>query len=353
MKTLFIPHVPETEIINRVYEFAKVSNSLFLDWEIENSSLKAKIVSQLLSLFQPISIDSNILKIPLLFKPQNIAVKLNTLFLNMAIKKYNIDIVINANALLFDIEKICVPVIYDLVDDHLSVNRDIGLTPDRIKKIKRDITHSRGVVCVTEILEQKVKKLNENTITIENGLYIDRFKKAKSLKKELGLENKKVFGYIGGVERWTGIDKACEAYMQIKDNTNAMIVVGDSKSDFFKNLKQKYQNDILFVGLVPPQRVGNYFKTLDIGLIPFVLNDFTNNAYPIKALEYGLAGGMVISTPLDVLVSKRLPFIEFCNIEDFTKKMKNIKKSSINFDFSDLSWQKQTSRLISFIEGSM
>jgi len=44
MKILFIPHVPETEIINRVYEFAKVSNSLFLDWEIENSSLKAKIV---------------------------------------------------------------------------------------------------------------------------------------------------------------------------------------------------------------------------------------------------------------------------------------------------------------------
>ena len=141
--------------------------------------------------------------------------------------------------------------------------------------------------------------------------------------------------------------------MQIKDNTNAMIIVGDSKSDFFKNLKQKYQNDILFIGLVPPKRVGDYFKTLDIGLIPFVLNDFTNNAYPIKALEYGLAGGMVISTPLDVLVSKRLPFIEFCNIEDFAKKMKNIKKSSTKFDFSDLSWQKQTSRLISFIEESI
>jgi glycosyltransferase involved in cell wall biosynthesis len=350
MNILFIPHVPETKIINRVYEFAKMSHSLFLDWEMENSSLKAKIVSQVTSLFQPFRLENNILKIPLLFKPQNVALRWNTYSLNRAIKKYNIDVVVNANALLFDIQHITVPVIYDLVDDHLTPNKDVGLTDRRVEKIKTDIVHSRGVVCVTKALEEKVRTLNPNTITIENGLYIKKFQKAKSLKKELGLDGKKIFGYIGGVARWTGIDKACEAYMQIKNNTNAMIIVGENQSAFFQSLKEKYHNDILFVGHISPEKVGDYFKTLDIGLIPFVLNDFTNNAYPIKALEYALAGACVLSTPLKVLQSKRFPFIHFCTIEEFAYCMKHFPAKRFTYDFSELSWEKQSNKLIKFVE---
>ncbi len=185
MNILFIPHVPNRKIINRVYEFSKVSNSFFLSWEIENSSMAAKIISQFKSLFQRIALRENILTIPMLFKPQYVAVRFNTKLLNHAIKKYQIDVVVNANALFFDIEKISVPVIYDLVDDHLTPNSDIGLNEIRVKKIKCDIKNSAGVVSVTEVLEQKVKVLNQNTITVENGLYLEKFNRAKSLKKEL------------------------------------------------------------------------------------------------------------------------------------------------------------------------
>ena len=337
-------------MINRVYEFSKNTNSYFLSWHIENSSLKAKVLSQLHSLFSPIKLEDNTLTIPLLFKPENLVTKLNTKMLNYAIKKFKIDIVVNANALLFDIKDIIVPVFYDLVDDHLSPNLDIGLTPLRVKKIERDIKNSRGVICVTSSLNEKVKSLNSNTVTVENGLYIERFKKATSRKKELGLEGKKVFGYIGGVDEWTGIDKACESYIKIKNKTTAMIVVGDSKSSFFTALKKRYKEDVIFTGLISPNEVGDYFKALDIGLIPFKLNDFTNNAYPIKALEYGLAGAEVIATPLKVLKEKQFPFIHFYDISQFNIAMDNIEKREINFDFSELSWQKQSSKLISFIK---
>ncbi len=350
MNILFIPHVPNQKIINRVYEFSKNSNSYFLSWQIENSSLQAKVLSQLVSLFSFIKLEDNIVTIPLLFKPETLATKLNTKMLNYAIKKFKIEIVVNANALLFDIRDINVPVFYDLVDDHISPNPDIGLTPLRVQKIEQDIRDSQGVICVTTVLEEKVKYLNNNTITVENGLYIERFKKAKSRKKELGLGGKKVFGYIGGVDEWTGIDMACESYLEIKDKTTEMIVVGDSKSDFFKVLKKKYNDDILFTGLIPPDEVGDYFKTLDVGLIPFKLNDFTNNAYPIKALEYGLAGAEVISTPLTVLKEKAFSFIHFYDIDEFGVAMKHIEKRDRDFDFSELSWKKQSSKLINFIK---
>ncbi|BAF70361.1 glycosyltransferase [Nitratiruptor sp. SB155-2] len=350
MKILFIPHVPNKNVVNRVYELAKNSGGIVLDWYIDNSSLKSKIFSQTKTLLQTFLLNENFLLMPLLFKPESLAPQINTFLLNQAIKKYKIDVVVNANALLFDVHNIEVPVIYDLVDDHLTQNISIGLTEKRVKKVEKDIKHAKGVMCVTEAIEEKVKKIHPKTITIENGVYIDKFKKARTLKKEFGFENKKVFGYIGGVEEWTGIEKACEAYIQIKSSQTAMIVVGDSKNSFFRNVKKRFKNDILFIGTVAPDEVVNYFKTLDIGLIPFDLNDFTNNAFPIKALEYGLGGAQVIATPLKVLEQKRLPYIHFCPIEDFPNKMQRIEKKEFSYDFTSYSWQNQAQKLLQFIK---
>ncbi|SFV54992.1 Glycosyltransferase [hydrothermal vent metagenome] len=353
MNILFIPHAPNMKVINRVYEFAKNSNSYYLYWSMDNSSLYKKIVSQISSL--RFDIDGKKIQIPLFFKPERSRAKVNTIILNLLIKRLKIDVVVNANALLFDIKSIDVPVIYDLVDDHLSINEDIGLNSQRVQKVKEDIKNSSGVICVSEILEEKLRdlKLHQNIVTIENGLYIERFKRARSLKKSLGIEGKKIFGYIGGVDEWTGIDKACEAYLKIKNETNMMIVVGDSNRAFFKDLKQKYADDILFVGSIAPKDVANYFKSIDIGLIPFKLNDFTNNAFPIKALEYALGGAMVLSTPLKLLEHKKFPFIQFSPIEGFDKAMQSIKKESYSFDFEAYSWQRKSQRVVDFIKSCL
>jgi len=348
MNILFIPHVPNLNVINRVYEFAKNTDSYFLNWQIDNSSLKQKIFSQLNSL--RCKQDDKIVQIALLFKPEKLATRFNTFNLNRLIDKLQIDMVVNANALLFDIKNVKVPVVYDLVDDHLEVNSDIGLNKKRVQKIKKDIENSMGVICVTEILEKKVKDLglHQNTITIENGVYIEKFLKAKSLKQELGLENKKVFGFVGGIDEWTGIEKVIEQYLKIKNDTNAFLVVGGNDGDFYKNLVKKYNNDILFIGRVKPELVADYFKTIDVGLIPFELNDFTHNALPIKALEYALAGASVISTPLNGLKAKKFPFVEFCEIERFAECMKKETKE-FDFDFTQISWEKQSARLIGFL----
>lgn len=349
MNILFIPHVPNLNLINRVYEFAKNTNSYFLNWEIDNSSLKHKIASQLQSLQW--KQNDKIVQVPLLFKPESFTVQLNTWMLNRLISKLNIDVVVNANALLFEIKKIKVPVIYDLVDDHLEINASIGLTPTRVEKIKEDVKNAAGVVCVTKVLEEKVRQmgLHHHVITVENGVYIEKFQHAKSLKKVLHLENKKVFGFIGGIEKWTGIEKAIEQYLSIKTDHTAFMVVGGNDGAFYKNLVKKYAKDVLFIGRVNPNEVAHYFKTIDVGLVPFEPNAFTHNALPIKAMEYGLAGASVISTPLNGLRAKHFPFVTFCNIEQFAACMQ--KKCSIApFDFSKYSWREQASSLYRFIE---
>lgn len=349
MNILFIPHVPNLSVINRVYEFAKNTDNYFLNWEIDNASFKNKIFSQLNSLVY--RQNAKIVQIPLLFKPDSLAIKFNTFNLNRLIEKLQIDVVVNANALLFDIKSIKVPVIYDLVDDHLETNDDIGLNAKRVEKIKKDIKNSKGVVCVTEILEKKVQELglHQNTTTIDNGVYIEKFHKAKDLKKELGLEGKKVFGFVGGVDAWTGIEQAIEQYLKIKNDTDALLIVGGNDGMYYKNLVKKYADDILFIGKVAPENVADYFKTIDIGLIPFELNDFTHNALPIKALEYALAGAHVISTPLRGLIAKNFPFVTFCEIENFAECMQK-DYDAVEYDFSDLSWKKQGEKLIQFVK---
>ncbi|WP_456457102.1 glycosyltransferase family 4 protein [Nitratifractor sp.] len=348
MNTLFIPHIPNRNVINRVYEFAKNSDSYFLSWEIDNSSFKHKIVSQMKSL--RFKLNSKTVQIPLLFKPDWINIKFNTAMLNSLIDKLKIDIVVNANALLFDIKSIKVPVVYDLVDDHLEVNRSIGLSAARVEKIKTDIKNSAGVICVTQLLEEKVKRmgLHTNTITIENGVYIEKFQNAKDLRKELALEHKRVFGYIGGVARWTRIDKAIEQYLQIKNEHNAFLVVGGDNGAFYKSLIKRFSDEVIFVGQVAPEHVAPYFKTLDVGLIPFELNDFTHNALPIKALEYALAGCAVLSTPLAGLKRRNFSFVEFCDIDNFSQCMQK-DFAKVEYDFNSLSWKRQSEKLIDFI----
>jgi hypothetical protein len=346
LNILFIPHVPNLSVINRVYEFAKNTDSYFLYWEIDNSSLKHKIISQLRS-FRFYK-KEKFIQIPVLFKPEKFAIKLNTFVLNRLIDKLRIDVIVNANALLFDIASIKVPVIYDLVDDHLEVNLDIGLTKKRIEKIKNDIKNSVGVICVSHFLEDKVKLFNSNTITIENGVYIKRFIHAKSLKRKLNLEGKLVFGYIGGIHEWTGLREAIENYLKIKNKNNAFLVVGGNDGGYYRSLVEQYNSDVVFVGRVAPENVAEYFKTIDIGLIPFRLNPFTNNALPIKALEYALAGANVISTPLTYLKYKNFPFVKFSEIENFYKCM-NQDFENINFDFSQYEWEVLSTRLHDFI----
>jgi len=349
MKILFIPHVPNVRVVNRVYEFAKHSDNYVLHWRMQNHSLGAKIYSQCASLCVWSGAEGKTLRMPMLFRPQAAATRWNTYMLNRLLKRYRIDAVVNANALLFDVAAIKVPVVYDLVDDHLDTNASVGLDASRVEKIKRDIAASRGVVCVTSALERKAAALHARTCTVENGVPLERFATAVSKKRELGWEHKKVFGYIGGVAPWTGLEKACEAYMRIRSDATAMAVVGGDESAYFKRLKKRFGDAILFVGPVPPEKVADWFKTLDVGLIPFELNDFTHHAMPIKALEYGLAGAQVLATPLRALEAKMLPFVHTVPIEAFAEAMDRIKPETVTFDFASYSWQHRTQQLLDFV----
>ena len=63
----------------------------------------------------------------------------------------------------------------------------------------------------------------------------------------------------------------------------------------------KKKENVIFVGSKLPKELPNYIASFDVGIIPFVKNEFTKNIYPLKINEYLAAGVGVVSTNFAVL----------------------------------------------------
>ncbi len=115
MNILFIPHIPNRKVVNRVYEFAKNSNSLSLYWSMESGSFIAKVISQIDSLKIKLMVKICIFLFSLNLK---ISLQKSIQLLSISIKKLNIRMVgLNANASTFDIKPTPGPGFMDLVDE--------------------------------------------------------------------------------------------------------------------------------------------------------------------------------------------------------------------------------------------
>ncbi len=373
---LIIPHAPMYKnIFNRGHELAinldkNKFNVYFLVWNTcFNCSILDKIKTQIKNLYTKNIIEKkiNYIRVPMLNFPKtaNTTLRFNSVMINKFIQKYNIDILINSNINYFDFKYIDVETkIFDVVDDHLSKENNIGINEDSIKLQIKNMQNSDKIIVITNQIKNKVINVGidkEKIEILENGFYPNIFDEIDentifNLKKELNLENKKIVGYIGNIDEWVRLELALEAFVsRYKDSDKVcfLVVGGSMDKKYFETIKQKYNySNIKFMGYVKKEEVYKYFKLLDIGIIPFELSDFTNNAFPIKTLEYGYAGAKVISSKLDFLVERNFSFVEFFDdIDDLASKM-NFDNDKLNNkeELKKYSWQELSKKLGDFID---
>jgi hypothetical protein len=67
--------------------------------------------------------------------------------------------------------------------------------------------------------------------------------------------------------------------------------------------------DVIFTGPIPPEQIATCFQAVDIGVLPFQICPFTDNALPLKILEYGAARKRVLATPLKELKTLAFPHV--------------------------------------------
>lgn len=101
-------------------------------------------------------------------------------------------------------------------------------------------------------------------------------KATNNWKKELGLEGSTIVGFAGRFAEEKGGDILIECLPFLKKNINnvKLVFAGEANltyEDFYrrkKTLIDSYRNDIVFIGLVPPMKMNNFYAMCDVLALP-------------------------------------------------------------------------------------
>lgn len=159
------------------------------------------------------------------------------------------------------------------------------------------IKSSDKVLCVSHhmihYLGQMKKVRHDKMEYVTNGVDLNLFKPLRGgevfeIKRKLGLENKFVFGYMGGLETWQGVEKFVDAARFVKDKELGFLIVGGDDAYVSGN--------VVKLKKIPRNQVPYYYSACDVLVLPRPKHIATEVAAPTKFAEYAAMGKPVLVT---------------------------------------------------------
>ncbi|MEQ1642481.1 MAG: glycosyltransferase [Pyrinomonadaceae bacterium] len=189
--------------------------------------------------------------------------------------------------------------IYHCVDEYAAFS-DIEAGP--ILALEKELMQKSDLVVVSaeKLLDDK-KSENPNTHLIRHGTDWRHFRTA--LDPELALPSevadlpKPIIGFHGLLADWVDFDlikKVAEHF-----SNGSVVLVGKVAADAEKHASVlDGVANVHFLGRKPYADLPAYCKAFDVALNPFVVNELTLAANPLKVREYLAAGLPVVSTDI-------------------------------------------------------
>ena len=192
----------------------------------------------------------------------------------------------------------------DLISPNVLIyycaNQMIGHNNQHKKLLKWEnllMTKADSVFVISELLKQKAKRFCNSVSKYPAGVEIDKFIKAKKLNnipEFIRKIDKPVVGYIGAITKVFDINLV--EYLIINNSNYYFIFIGPRFIDCSKLSKKK---NVLLIDQVDHHELPNYMLKFNVGIIPYIINEFTNNVYSSKLNEYLSLGIPVVSTNLN------------------------------------------------------
>jgi len=186
-------------------------------------------------------------------------------------------------------------VVYYCVDDFAHFS---GYDAAQVLRDEQDLCRRADLVVTTSMALQQAKgPWNPNTLLVPHGVDHAHFAAAMSgavaEPADLAAIPRPRLGFLGLIRDWVDLDLLAEVARRRADWH--FVLVGDWRVDLgpYRGLANLH-----FLGRRPYEQMPAYCKGLDVGLIPFRLNELTVAVNPIKLREYLAAGLPVVSTPL-------------------------------------------------------
>jgi O-antigen biosynthesis protein len=179
------------------------------------------------------------------------------------------------------------PVVYDchdLLSGFSNMAREIVTAEERALK-EADL-----VVFSSQYLFDLHPEAHSKAVVVRNGVDAGRFTEKR---RKCGT-NPLVAGYVGAIEEWFDVEGVREAAVANPDCR--FILAG--RVDFEPALRLKELPNVEMPGEIDREKAPELFGEFDIGMIPFVINELTRAADPIKLYEYFACGLPVASSRL-------------------------------------------------------
>lgn len=148
-----------------------------------------------------------------------------------------------------------------------------------------------GLIVTSDYLADSMRHLSPDVKVVKNGVDFNLFN--REAKSEPRPAKKKKIGYIGSIDHRFDMDTVEYAIQKLSDCEFEF--VGDQMNKNVAARLASYSN-VTFKPPVKAHEVPALLKDCDVGLIPYLQNEYTKNIYPLKINEYLSVGVPVVLT---------------------------------------------------------
>jgi glycosyltransferase involved in cell wall biosynthesis len=186
-------------------------------------------------------------------------------------------------------------VVYHCVDENTGFT---GTDKEAIRALEQQLMEKSDCVFVSsDVLLNTKRRHNNNTFLITHGVDVPHFRKAcdptTPVPAEIRSLTKPIIGFFGLIADWVDLDLI--RFLARSRPQWTFVLIGKIVTSVASI--EGLPNVHLF-GQKPYAALPGYAKAFDVALMPFVMNELTLAANPLKIREYLAAGLPVVSSAI-------------------------------------------------------
>ena len=249
--------------------------------------------------------------------------------------------------------------VYYCIDDFSSSSHGAR----KITRSEEQLCSEVDLVFVTsEKLRQKAARFSDRVTLFPFGVSYMKFEQVRlapdQIPADLAALPRPIVGYVGGIHQWIDMEMLAHVARRMPEATFAL--VGPLQMD----VSAADVPNVHFLGRKAHDDIPRYVKGFDVGIVPYLLSEYTANVYPTKLNEYLAMGIPVVATDLPEIRrfnQEHGPSVTIAKDADqFVAALRTVLRPSTDQEKAsrievakENSWQARIAQMSALIDGTL